>query len=82
MRAKINPVGVFPEVAAEICINAVEQKTEGGSKVSWHLLDDNEQPLVWGDAEVGDEAHQSWGSSDESPVLNLTLAKLGLTAVV
>lgn len=82
MRVKINPVGIFPKMATEICITAVEQKVHGGSKVSYHLLDEDELPLVWGDIEVGDEAHQSWGSSDESPVLSLTLAKLGLTAVV
>lgn len=79
MRAKINPAGVFPKVATEICITAVEQKTEGGSKVSWHLLDDNNQPLVWGDAEVGDEAHQNYGTPNQEIVMNLTLAKLGLT---
>lgn len=78
MRAKINPVQVFPKVATEICITAVEQ-TDSGSKVSWCLFDNEGQPLTAGDADVGAEAHQKYGTVNDKVVVDLTLLKLGLT---
>lgn len=79
MKTRINPVGVFPKTATSICISAVEMTSSGDSKVSWHLLDENDVPIVFDDIIVGPNAHKNWGSND-AVVMSLTLAKLGLTA--
>lgn len=77
MKAKIKPVGVFPKTATVICITAVEQTQDNESKVSWHLLDDADLPLKFGDVIVDARAYQKWGAENEV-VLALVLEKLQL----
>lgn len=80
MKAKIKPVDVFPQTATFICITAVEQTESNESKVSWHLLDDKEIPLTFGQSFVSKEAYLNWGIND-NVVLDLTLSKLELSVL-
>lgn len=79
MLAKINPVGVFPRTATEIWITSVGKLEDNNTRISWCLRSENEEPLVWGESEVGPEAHQNWGTANPEVVMDLTLAQLGLT---
>jgi len=81
MKVQIQPVAVFPDTATQlelVGVNIRRLSTNGYALVAWQLKDANDQPLKSGTVDVSGAEYQAW-NDDEPYLLDLTLAKLGLT---
>ena len=81
MKAKIQPVTIFPDTANYISIVGASINSFGDSgsgTLVWQLSNDGGRPLKSGVLEISGADYQGW--NDDLPyLLDLTIAKLGLT---
>lgn len=83
MKVQIQPVSIFPDTATQlelVGVNIRQLSTNGYALIAWQLKDEGDNSLKAGTVDISGAEYQGW-NDDDPYLMNLVLAKLGLTKV-